>query len=38
MKALSDQNIAVYKRSSLDDLIQLQNEKRIPNPVLQLYI
>jgi len=37
-KALSDQNIAVYKRSSLDKLIHLRDQKRVPSPVLQLYI
>ena len=37
-KALSDQNVAIYKRNSLDNLIHLRNKKRIPSPVLQLYI
>ena len=37
-KALSDQNVAVYKRSSLDELIHLRDQKRVPSPVLQLYI
>ena len=38
VKALSDQNVAVYKRSSLDKLIHLRDLKRVPSPVLQLYI